>query len=56
MGTYNISMEELKDKCIVFIGEIEGDFSLSKLLKAIKRAWWHYEYYDKKRLKTLNRK
>ena len=49
MGTYNLSMEELKDQCIVFIGELEGEITLGKLIKAIKRAWWHCEYYARKK-------
>jgi hypothetical protein len=47
VGIYKIPLNELKEDCIVFIGELQGDITLSQLLKAIKRAWWHYEYYSK---------
>ena len=48
MGTYKLSIDELRQDLICFISEREGDFSLNDLIKAVKRAWWHFEYYSKK--------
>lgn len=49
MGTYNASIDEIKEKLICFmLEEIEGDFTLGKFIKAAKRAFWFIDYHANK--------